>query len=132
MTHDATGRPSTPSLFADALTQITILFETELRLAKTEIGEKISIAVNAIVVMLVAAVLLLAALFLVLVGFVELLVTYGLLPWQAYFSVGIGIAVCAAIAIAIGLRKLSVDRMMPQRTLSQIGKDVTVVKEQVQ
>ncbi len=132
MTNETTGRPSTPSLFADALSQITSLFETEIRLVRTELGEKISMAVQAVVVLLVAAVLLLAALFLLLIGFVELLVSYGFVPWQAYFAVGAGISLCAGLALLVALRRLSVERMMPKRALAQFGKDAEIVREQVQ
>lgn len=131
MMNDQAGRPSTPTLFADALAQITLLFETEIRLVKTELSEKISGAIRAIVVLLVAAVLLLAALFLLLIGVVELLVAFGLLPWQAYFAVGIVIAVCAGVALYLAVRRLSVDQMAPKRSFSQLGKDAGIVKEQV-
>jgi len=54
MTNEATGRPSTPALFADALSQMTSLFETEIRLVRTELSEKISTAFRAIAVLLAA------------------------------------------------------------------------------
>ena len=131
MSHDALGRPSTPALFADALSQMTTLFETEIRLVRTEIGEKISTAVNAVVVILVAAILLLAALFLILIGVVELLVYFGFQPWQAYFMVGAGIALIGVVALLVALRNLSADKLKPSRSLSQLGKDAEIVKEQV-
>lgn len=131
MNSEATGRPSTPALFADALSQITTLFETEIRLVRTELSEKISTAVRAVVVMLVAAVLLLAAMFLLLIGIVEVLIALGLSAWLAYFIVGIVIAVCAGVAIYFALKQLSADNLAPRRTFSQLGKDADVVKEQV-
>ncbi len=131
MTNDTMGRPSTPALFADAIAKMTTLFETEIRLVRTEIGEKISTAIEAIVVLLVSAILLLAALFLILVGLVELLVTFGLLQWQAYMLVGAVIAVIGGIALFLALRSLSADRLMPKRTISQLGKDADIVREQV-
>lgn len=131
MTNDATGRPSTPALFAEALTQMTSLFETEIRLVRTEVGEKISAAVRAVVVVLVSAVLLLAALFLILVGAVEFLITLGLEPWQAYGLVGGIVAFVGAIALFFALRTLSADNLMPRRIMAQLGKDAAIVKEQV-
>ncbi|HEX4769016.1 MAG TPA: phage holin family protein [Lichenihabitans sp.] len=131
MTNDTMGRPSTPALFADAIAKMTTLFETEIRLVRTEVGEKISTAIEAIVVLLVSAILLLTALFLVLVGVVELLVAFGLLAWQAYMLVGAVIAVIGGIALYMALRSLSAERLMPKRSLSQLGKDADIVKEQV-
>ena len=66
MTFETPGRPSTPSLFADALSQMTVLFETEIRLVRTEVSEKISYAIKAVIALLVAAVLALAGLFIIL------------------------------------------------------------------
>ena len=131
MTIETPGRPSTPSLFADALSQMTTLFETEIRLVKTEISEKISSAINAVIVLLVAAVLLLAALFIILFGIVQLVIFFGVVAWLAYFIVGVVIAVAGAIALYVALNKLSTDNLMPKRSLNQLGKDADVVKEQV-
>ena len=131
MSTEAAGRPSTPALFADALAQMTKLFETELRLLRTEIGEKIHAAVMAIVVIAVAAVLLLAALFLVLIGCVELIITFGFQSWVAYFMVGAVIAIIGVAALLLALRNLSADKLKPSRSIAQLGKDADIVKEQV-
>lgn len=126
-----TGRPSTPALFADALSQMTALFETELRLVRTEVGEKLSAAVRAVVVIVVAAVFLLAALVLLLVGLVQVLIAYGMVPWQAYLAVGVFIAVVGIIALLVAIRQFSADRLMPKQSFSQLSKDADVVKETV-
>lgn len=131
MTFDPVGRPSTPSLVADALSQMTTLFETEIRLVRTELGEKISAAFRAVAVMLVSAVLMLAALFLILIGIVELLIRLGVEGYLAYFIVGVGIAALGGIAIYFSLQTLSAANLTPRRSLTQIGKDAAVVKEQV-
>ncbi len=131
MSPEAAGRPSTPALFADALAQMTTLFETELRLVRTEIGEKIHTAVMAIVVIVLAAILLLAALFLVLIGCVELIISFGFQSWVAYFMVGAGIAIVGVVALLLALRNLSADTLKPSRTIAQLGKDADIVKEQV-
>ena len=131
MTVETQGRPSTPSLFADALSQMTSLFETEFRLVRTEISEKISQAIRAVIVLLVAAVLLLAALFIILFGLVQLVIYFGVIPWLAYFIVGGVIAVVGAIALYVALNRLSTDNLVPRQTIDQLGKDAGVVKEQV-
>ena len=131
MTVEPQGRPSTPSLFADALSQMTTLFETEIRLVRTEISEKISQAVKAVVVLLVAAVLMLVGLFIILFGLVQLVIFFGVIYWLAYFIVGGGIAVIGAIALYVALNRLSTDNLMPKQSIDQLGKDAGVVKEQV-
>lgn len=131
MTVESTGRPSTPSLFADALSQMTTLFETEIRLVRTEISEKISTALRAVIVLLAAAVLLLVGLFIVLFGVVQLVIYFGVIDWLAYFIVGGAFVLIGAIALYVGLNRLSADNLMPKRTINQLGKDADVVKEQV-
>lgn len=131
MTVEPQGRPSTPSLFADALSQMTTLFETEIRLVRTEISEKISQAVKAVIVLLVAAVLMLAGLFIILFGLVQLVIYLGVIYWLAYFIVGGGIVLVGAIALYVALNRLSTDRLMPKQSIDQLGKDAGVVKEQV-
>ena len=131
MTIETPGRPSTPSLFADALSQMTTLFETEIRLVKTEISEKISAAVNAVIVLLAAAVLLLVGLFIILFGIVQLVIFFGVVPWLAYFLVGGVIAIVGGIMLYVALNRFSSDNLMPKRSMNQLGKDATIVKEQV-
>ena len=131
MNIDTPGRPSTPSLFADALSQMTTLFETEIRLVRTEVSEKISMAINAVIVLLVAAVLMLAGLFIILFGIVELVIAFGVVAWGAYFIVGGVILVIGALALYVALKRLSTDNLMPRRSMSQLGKDADIVKEQV-
>ena len=131
MTNDTIGRPSTPALFADAMAKMTTLFETELRLVKTEIGEKISTAIHAVIVIAVAAVLMLAALILLLIGAVEVLIAFGMVRWAAYVLVGVVIALIGGVALYIASRQLSSDKLMPSRTFDQLGKDADALKEQV-
>ena len=131
MMNEATGRPSTPALFADALSQMTSLFETEIRLVRTELTEKISTALRAVLVLLASAVLMLAALFIILIGIAEVLVALGLPPWGAYLLVGFVVAAIGGVAVYFALKTLSADNLMPRRTITQLSKDADVVKEQV-
>ena len=131
MTFETPGRPSTPSLFADALSQMTVLFETEIRLVRTEVSEKISFAIKAVIALLVAAVLGLAGLFIILFGIVQVVIALGVVTWLAYFIVGIVIAGLGGVAALFGIRRLSADKLMPSRSMDQLGKDATIVKEQV-
>ena len=131
MSVETPGRPSTPSLFADALSQMTVLFETEIRLVRTEISEKISFAIKAIIALLVAAVLLLAGLFIILFGIVQLVIYFGVIYWLAYFIVGAVIAAIGGGVLLFALKRLSTDNLMPKQSLDQLGKDAHIVKEQV-
>ena len=131
MINDATGRPATTSLIADAISQLGRLIETEVRLVRTELGEKISAAVHAVVMLVVSAILLVAALIFLLQGLVDLLVYFGMQPFAAAFTVGVAIAIIGGIVIWMALRMLSAEQMKPRRTMNQLGKDATAIKEQV-
>ena len=131
MTIETSGRPSTPSLFADALSQMTVLFETEIRLVRTELSEKISSAIKAVIALLVAAVLALAGLFIILFGIVQVVIALGVVPWLAYFIVGVVIAGIGGLAALFGKSRLSAEKLMPKQSMDQLGKDATIVKEQV-
>ncbi len=131
MSDNLTGRPPTTTLFAEALSQMTTLFETEIRLVRSEISEKIHQAVAALAVVVVSAVLLVAALILLLEGVVQLLIAYGWQPFVANFVVGIVIAVIGVIAILMAKKGLSAESLAPSRTMHQLEKDAQVVKEQV-
>lgn len=131
MINDPAGRPSTTSLFADALAQLTTLFQAEIRLVRTELGEKIADAGRGVGILVVSAVLLVVALFLLLQGVVDLLVYFGLPPFVSCFIVGGVIAVIGVVAVMMALKNLSPSHLTPNRTIHQLEKDATVIKGQV-
>jgi uncharacterized membrane protein YqjE len=128
---DVSGRPSTPSLIADAMAQMARLVETEVRLVRTELSEKISQALYALAIIAVSAVLLLAAIILLLIGVVHLLIYFGLQAFVSYFIVGVLAAVIGGIAVYVAISRLKPSGLAPNRSISQIGKDAQVIKEQV-
>src|SRR4051794_7107053 len=106
---ESAPRVSTPHLFVEAVAQLAGLFRTELRLVRTELGEKAAKAMNAIVVMSGAGILLLVALIILLEGAVAFLVTLGLKPHWAALAVGLPVAVLAVALLlsALGSLKLA-------------------------
>lgn len=129
--NDLPGRPSTSSLVADAMAQMARLVETEIRLVRTELGEKVSEAIRAIAVIAVSAVLLLAAIILLLIGVVHLLIFFGLQPFAAYFAVGFIAVILGGLAVYFALSRLTPSGLAPKRAMNQIGKDARAIKEQV-
>ena len=128
---DLQGRPSTSSLVADAMGQMARLVETEIRLVRTELGEKLAEAITAVATIAVSAVLMLASLILLLIGCVHLLIYFGLLPFVAYFIVGFAAIVLGGLAVYFALSRLSPSGLAPKRSINQIGKDARAIKEQV-
>ncbi|WP_158808816.1 phage holin family protein [Beijerinckia sp. L45] len=122
------ARPSTASLLGEALSQTSRLVAAEIQLVRIEISDKISIAIKAIVGIVVAAVFLIVAMIFLLQGVVALLVGFGLAVSVANFAVGGGIAVLAAIAIVVALRSLSASKLKPSRTIRQMQENSELVK----
>ena len=76
-------------MFSDVLNQVTNLFRTEVKLAKTEISEKINHALMAAGFIVAGAVLLIGGLYLFLQWLVMLLVALGLAPLWATLIVAV-------------------------------------------
>jgi hypothetical protein len=126
---ESAPRVSTPHLFVEAVAQLAGLFRTELRLVRTELGEKAAKAMNAIVVMSGAGILLLVALIILLEGAVAFLVTLGLKPHWAALAVGLPVAVLAVALLLSALGSLKLANLRPERALDQVSKDMNVAKE---
>jgi pilus assembly protein TadC len=128
MAERATGF-STPHLFIDALSQITGLFRTEIRLVRAELSEKVSKAVNAVGLLSGAVVLLLASLIVLLLGAVAWLVSAGMEPHWAAFLVGALVGIVGLGLLFSALSALKVSNLKPERALEQVHKDLAVAKE---
>ena len=122
------ARPSTASLLGEALSQTSRLVGAEIQLVRVEISDKLSIAVKAVVAIVVAAVFLIVAMIFLLQGVVALLVGFGLAMSTANFAVGGAIAVLAAIAIFVALRSLSPSKLKPSRTIRQMHENTDLMK----
>ena len=125
-----TGR-STASLLGDLVNQVTDLFRTELRLFKVEIDEKVSQAKRAVIFIAVGGVLLFAALIVLLDAAVEGLAATGLARYWAALIVGLVVVAIGGGLVLKALSDLKPEKLKPQRSLTQLGKDVAVVKGQV-
>lgn len=116
-----TAGRSTPELFGDAISLVTDLFRTEVKLARAEIGEKASQAVSGAIVAVVGAILLLSALVLLLAAAVDWIVTLGFARYLAGLMVGGGVAVLGLILLLVAVGRLKPANLAPRRTLGQLG-----------
>jgi hypothetical protein len=124
--HPETGTPIGAMALLDAAAR---LIGHEWQLAKAEVSRNVGRAS-------VGAGLLAGAFFIgtiavgVLAGAgVAALAAAGLELWLAALIVGGGLALIAGIMAAIGLRKLSARQLIPARTLSNIQRDMDMLKE---
>ena len=99
---------SLAGLFSDLWRETTTLVHDEAELAKADVGEKVSLAVNGARSMAVGGAIVFA-------GFLVLLLA-------AVNAIGL-------IALASGRRHLQAENLKPQRTLDSLRRDRDVAKE---
>lgn len=117
------------STVTEVVSEIAHLLQTEVRLARAEIGEKLASAVNGGMLVGVAAVLSVAGLILLLLAAVKWLDIAGLPQEWGLLLVG-GIAIIIAIALAlVGANRFRAPMLTPDRTISQLRADISVAKE---
>jgi uncharacterized membrane protein YqjE len=129
MTTREKNRPIT-SLLTHVVSEVAYLLQTEIRLAKAEIGEKISSAAFGAGMIGGGAVLLLAGLIVLLFGAVQWLVIAGMPHEWAFLLVGFVVLAAGAGLAMFGLRSFKGSELMPNRTIEQVRADFSIVKEQ--
>ena len=120
------------NLFTDVIGDAAHLFQTEIRLIRAEINEKLARLVNGGTLVGAGAVAGLAAVFLLLQAIVRWLAVAGLSEEWGYLLVGIVVAAIAAGLIVGGVSRIKSTKLMPDRTVEQLKADFATVKEHVQ
>jgi uncharacterized membrane protein YqjE len=119
------------NLVASVIDESVHLLQTELRLVRVEINDKISKLAGAGTVLAAGGVAALAALFLLLQALVRWLSVAGLPDQWGYLIVGVVVAIIAGGLLASGLKRLNSTTLVPEKTFEQIRADVAAVKEHV-
>jgi uncharacterized membrane protein YqjE len=122
---------SIADLLRDVIAQVTTLLRKETELARVELSENISRAALGLGLIVGGAVLLIPALVILLEAAVAALEQNGMRPAEAAGIIG-GIAlVLGFILIAIGISRLRVKNLMPNKTIQQLQQDATAAKQQM-
>lgn len=121
---------SVVDVFADLLNQLTALLRKESQLARTELSEKVGQAGVGLGLVVGGAVLLIPALVILLQAAVAALIKVIPEPWASLIVGGAAFLIGLLIAI-IGMSRLNVRSLAPNRTIAQVQRDVTVAKQQV-
>jgi hypothetical protein len=116
-------------LLTDLVSQMNALFRTEINLLKSEMKDNVRSFSGALVSVAIGAALLVAALVVLVQAVVAAMVASGLSVWLASMIVGIALGVIGAMVLKGGADKMSLSEMTPDRTVRQMEKDVTLVKE---
>jgi hypothetical protein len=121
---------SLPNAFSSLITDLADLMQKEMRLARAELSEKLSITIRAGVWMSVAAVLaILAALLVVQACVLGLSAATGIaLHWSSLIVAAV-LAAAGGAAFAKGKADVP-EQLAPDRAINQVKQDIAVAKEQ--
>ncbi|HEY7245298.1 MAG TPA: phage holin family protein [Xanthobacteraceae bacterium] len=119
-----------PQTLSEVLADLADLLQKELRLAKAEISAKISTKLNAGFWMLAAALLAVLAVIVLLQAIIFAIASYGIAMYWSCLIVAAALAVIAAVAFAKGRADARED-LRPERTITQIKRDISTAKEQL-
>jgi hypothetical protein len=130
MAEDPDSR-SLAALISDLAQQVTGLLQTEGKLLRAEMAEKLTKAGAGAVEVLGGAICLLAALIVLLQALVIALADAGLGAGWSSLLVGVLVAILGVVLLRTGSASLNPSDLTPDRTQDQLKRDVRVVKEQL-
>lgn len=107
---------SVGDLMRGLMSDVTLLFRQEVRLAQAEVSEKLDQAQNGLYAVVTGLLVAFCALLILLQALVIALSAV-LPPWAASLVVGVFLAVIALILIRVGSRNLRPSNLIPERTL---------------
>ncbi len=121
-----------PDIVVDLLKEFSTLVRREVRLARTEVSEKIAMVGVGLACIVAGAGLAVAALVVLLEAGVDAMVNRaGFAPWQAAIILGVAALIVAGAFFAIGLFRLKAQNVAPRKTVEQLQRDAAVAKFQV-
>ena len=123
---------STIGLFTDALSQIALLFQTEMRLVRAELSEKLNQVVGHAAMVGAGLIFVLAALIFLLQSVVSWLEVAGLPDEWGYLLVGLVVGGVGAALLTKGINALKETSVVPDRAVNQVRADLATVKEHIQ
>ena len=125
-----TRRP-VAQLLGDVVNDVTGLVQTELRLIRAEMNEKLSRLANGGVLVGAAAVLLIAGLGVALLAVSEWLIVAGLPREWALTLVALAALIVGGILSARGISNIKTTEIVPERSLRHVRQDIHTIKEHV-
>ncbi len=125
-----TSRPIM-SLMSEVASDLAYLVQTEFRLARTEIGEKVAAASNAGVWLGLGAGLAFAGLIVLLFDIARWLTVAGMPAEWSLLVVAVVTLVVGGLLAMVGVNRMRASELVPNRTLEQMREDYVTAKEHV-
>ena len=122
---------SLADVLRDVIAQFTTLLRKETELARVELSENVSRAALGLGLIVGGAVLLIPALVILLEAAVAALQQNGMRPAEATAIVGGCALVVGFILLFIGVSRLRVKSLMPNKTIQQLQRDAAAAKQQM-
>jgi hypothetical protein len=110
----------------EAFNDIITLLQTELQLLRAEISEKLAFSALSASLIAAGALLLMATIVLLLQAAIAGLVVYGLSWPVAILLVALASLLIGAALVWSGLNNLTLERLAPSKTLTQLQKDANL------
>ena len=130
MSFVSSGR-SIPELFTDVASQLTTLLRKEGQLARAELTENIGRMATGLGIIVGGAVLLIPALVILLQAAVLGLAAEGLAAGWGALVVGGVVLLLGLVLLLVGAKRLKAETIVPNKTINQLQRDVSVAKQQV-
>jgi uncharacterized membrane protein YqjE len=129
----ATRETSRPimSLMTEVASDLAYLVQTEFRLARTEVGEKVAAMSSAGVWLGLGAALALAGLIVLLFDIARWITVAGLPAEWSLLIVAVVTLVVGGIVAMVGVNRMRASELVPDRTLGQMREDYVTAKEHV-
>jgi hypothetical protein len=123
---------SVPEIISDLFAQFTTLLRKEAQLARAEVSENVASVGRGLGLVIGGAVLLIPALVILLqAGVAALTERYDMASYWSALLVGGGVLILGIILLLVGMSRLKIENIIPNRTVHQLQRDASVAKEQV-
>jgi hypothetical protein len=119
-----------PRALSDVVVDVADLVQKEMRLARAEIGQKLSNKLRAGTWMLIAAAVALIAFLMLIEGLALWIATFGISLYASHWIIGAALALISVLAYFAG-RADARESLAPERTIHQVNRDMIETKERL-
>jgi len=123
-------RPLT-SVLSQIISEVAYLLQTEIRMARAEVSEKVARVASSGAMVAAGGVLLLAGFIVLLFDVVRWLAIAGLAEQWGFLIVGGIVAIIGAALVMSGTKAVKKSALYPNKTVEQMRADYSVIKEQM-